>query len=64
MNGETHDRAAEGPARPWGPMGSDADDGRAGIAFAAINTSPGTLGLDAIGGLRFEHSQAVAWRIE
>lgn len=45
-------------------MGSDADDDRAGIALAASNTIRGTLGLDAIGGLRFEHSQAVAMRIE
>ncbi len=64
MDGETDDRAAEGPARRWGPMGSDTDDDRAGIARAAINTIRGTLGLDVIGGLRFEHSQAVAMRIE
>jgi hypothetical protein len=45
-------------------MSSDTDDDRAGLARSVINTIRGTLGLDAIGGLRFEHPQAVVMRIE
>lgn len=64
MDGETDDRAAEGPARRWALMGSDAGDDRAGIVRAAINTIRGTLGFDVIGGLKVENTQAVGMGIE